>query len=116
MKTPQAPIMTRIFTHPGEMLREEFMLPMQLSANALALALSIPTSRILDIIHERRGITADTATRLARYFGMSERFWTNLQAEYDLSVVRQKKHREIERIVPHAQTKHTLEKSSTVFA
>ena len=91
----------RIFTHPGEMLREEFMLPMQLSANALAIGLSVPVSRILDIVHERRGISADTAARLAKYFGTSERFWTNLQAEYDLSVVRQKKKADLERIVPH---------------
>ena len=91
----------RIFTHPGEMLREEFLLPMQLSANALAIGISVPVSRILDILHERRGITADTAARLAKYFGTSERFWTNLQAEYDLSVVHQKKKTVLESIVPH---------------
>ena len=93
----------RVFTHPGEMLREEFMLPMRLSANALALGISVPVSRILDIIHERRGISADTAARLAKYFGMSERFWTNLQAEYDLSVVRMKKKAVLDRIVPYAR-------------
>ena len=93
--------MERIFTHPGEMLREEFLLPMQLSANALAAGINVPVSRILDILHERRGITADTAARLAKYFGTSERFWTNLQAEYDLSVVHQKKKTVLERIVPH---------------
>jgi len=99
----------RIFTHPGEMLREEFMLPMQLSANALAIGLSVPVSRILDIVHERRGISADTAARLAKYFGTSERFWTNLQAEYDLSVVRLKKKTDLERIVPHIHGAPTAE-------
>lgn len=97
----------RIFTHPGEMLREEFMLPMRLSANALAIGINVPVSRILDIIHERRGISADTAARLAKYFGTGERFWTNLQAEYDLSVVRLKKKADLERIVPHAGVTQT---------
>ena len=94
---------TRIFTHPGEMLREEFMKPMGISANALAVALCVPLSRILDIIHERRGISADTSIRLARYFGTTERFWINLQAEYDLSVLRQFRQKEIERIIPRAE-------------
>ena len=93
----------RIFTHPGEMLREEFMQPMQLSANALAIGINVPVSRILDIVHERRGISADTAARLAKYFGTSERFWTNLQAEYELSVIRLKKKAMLERIVPLAR-------------
>lgn len=96
----------RIFTHPGEMLREEFLLPMQISSNALAMAISVPVSRILDIIHERRGISADTAARLARYFGTSERFWLNLQAEYDLSVLYQHKQQELERIMPYIHADH----------
>jgi len=91
----------RIFTHPGEMLREEFMVPMNLSANALAIGINVPVSRILDIIHERRGVSADTAVRLAKYFGTTERFWTNLQAEYDLSIVHQEKKSDLDRIVPH---------------
>ncbi|MDL2290567.1 HigA family addiction module antidote protein [Desulfovibrio sp. OttesenSCG-928-F20] len=99
----------RIFTHPGEMLREEFMLPMQLSANALAIGICVPVSRILDILHGRRGISADTAARLAKFFGTSERFWTNLQAEYDLSVVRLKKKEDLERIVPHINVVHVVE-------
>lgn len=90
----------RIFTHPGEMLLEEFMLPMHISANALAIAIYIPVSRILDIIHERCGISADTTVRLARYFGTTERFWLNLQTEFDLSVVHQKRKADLERIVP----------------
>ena len=93
----------RVFTHPGEMLREEFMAPMNLSSNALAIGINVPVSRILDIVHERRGISADTAVRLAKYFGTTERFWTNLQAEYDLSVVHQKKKSDLDRIVPHVR-------------
>ena len=99
----------RVFTHPGEMLREEFMLPMQLSANALAIGINVPVSRILDIVHERRGISADTAVRLAKYFGTSERFWTNLQAEYDLSMVRLKKKADLERIVPRSYATSAVE-------
>ena len=74
--------------HPGEILREEFLVPLGLSANALALALRVPAPRINDIVRERRAISADTALRLARYFGTSERFWLNLQAQYDLDVQR----------------------------
>lgn len=70
--------------HPGEILREDFMRPLELSANALAKALHVPAGRINDIVLERRGITPDTALRLARYFGGDARSWLNLQAEYDL--------------------------------
>src|SRR5208337_5696432 len=70
--------------HPGEMLREEFMKPLGLSANALAIALRVPVTRISEIVRERRGITADTALRLARYFNMTPEFWMRLQMEYDL--------------------------------
>ncbi|HVT96382.1 MAG TPA: HigA family addiction module antitoxin [Acidobacteriaceae bacterium] len=73
--------------HPGEMLREEFMKPLGLSANALALALRVPVTRITEILNERRSITADTALRLSRYFRMSANFWLRLQAQYDLEVV-----------------------------
>jgi addiction module HigA family antidote len=72
--------------HPGEILREEFLVPLNLSANALAIALGVPTPRINDIARERRGITADTALRLARYFGTSAEFWMGLQADYDLRI------------------------------
>lgn len=72
--------------HPGEILREEFLLPFKLSANALAIALSVPAPRINDIVRERRGITADTALRLSRYFGTSPEFWMGLQADYDLRI------------------------------
>jgi len=74
-----------VTTHPGEMLREEFMIPLGISANKLALQTGMPATRITEILHERRGVTADTALRLARYFGMSPQFWLNLQSTYELS-------------------------------
>ena len=70
--------------HPGEVLREEFLVPMGFSANALAIALQVPAPRINDVVREKRGISADTALRLARYFGTSAEFWMGLQADYDL--------------------------------
>ena len=72
--------------HPGEILREEYMVPMGLSANALARALGVTPARINDIVRERRGVTADTALRLARYFGTDAPSWINLQTAYDLRV------------------------------
>lgn len=72
--------------HPGEILREEFLVPLGLSAHALAQALRIPAPRINDIVRERRSITPDTALRLARYFGTTPQFWLNLQASYDLKI------------------------------
>lgn len=75
----------RIKTHPGEVLREEFLTPLGLSAHGLAMALRVPATRIGEILHQRRGISADTALRLARYFGNSAQFWINLQTAYDLS-------------------------------
>ncbi len=72
--------------HPGETLREDFLKPLGLSANRLAIELHVPVTRINDIAHGRRSITADTALRLARYFGTSPQFWINLQANYDLEV------------------------------
>ena len=72
--------------HPGETLREDFLAPLGLSANRLAIELHVPVTRINDILHGRRSITADTALRLARYFGTSPQFWINLQANYDLEV------------------------------
>jgi addiction module HigA family antidote len=80
--------MARIRTHPGEVLREEFMKPLALSANALALALRVPATRIGAIIRDDnpRAVSADTALRLARYFGTTPAFWLNLQTAYDLSL------------------------------
>lgn len=72
--------------HPGEILREEFMIPLGLSANALAIALRVPAPRINDIVRERRAISADTALRLARYFGTSAEFWLGLQSDYDMKI------------------------------
>lgn len=72
--------------HPGEILREEYMAPLGLAANALARALGVTPARINDIVRERRGITGDTALRLARYFGTDAQSWLNLQAAYDLRV------------------------------
>ena len=80
--------MERVTTSPGEMLREEFLEPLGLSANALALALRVPANRITAILNEERTITADTALRLARYFGTSARFWLNVQQSHDLSKAR----------------------------
>lgn len=70
--------------HPGEILREDYLEPLGLSANALSKALHVPAPRINDIVRERRGITADTAMRLARYFGGDARSWLNLQTNYEL--------------------------------
>ena len=72
--------------HPGEILREEFLKPLGMSAHQLALRLRVPATRITDIVNEKRGITADTALRLSRYFGTSPKFWLNLQASYELEV------------------------------
>ena len=74
--------------HPGEILREDFMKPLGLSVNKLALDLHVPATRIGEIVHERRRITADTALRFARYFNTNPEFWLNLQNFYDLEVSR----------------------------
>jgi antitoxin HigA-1 len=83
--------------HPGEILREDFLVPLEMSVNALALALNVPATRLHEIVKERRGITADTAFRLSRYFDTSPEFWMNLQTTYDLKVLPNRK--EIERKV-----------------
>jgi addiction module HigA family antidote len=95
----------RVRTHPGEVLREEFMRPLGLSANALALDLHVPPNRISAIVRRERprAVTADTALRLGRYFGTSAEFWLNLQTAYELSLAREALHETIERHVrPHA--------------
>lgn len=74
--------------HPGEVLREEFLQPMGISAHALAMALHVPAPRINDIVRERRSVTADTALRLARYFGTSAGFWLGLQSDHDAAIAR----------------------------
>lgn len=78
----------RVTTHPGEILDEEFLKPLNLSANALALDLRVPANRITDIIRGERGVTPDTALRLGRYFGTTPEFWMNLQGMHDLTKAR----------------------------
>jgi addiction module HigA family antidote len=86
--------------HPGEILREDFMKPVGLTVNKLALEIHVPATRIGEIVHERRRITAETALRLARYFNTNAEFWLNLQNFYDLEVTRRSgKVSEIERQV-----------------
>ena len=77
--------MKRVTTHPGEMLEEEFLKPLGMSARALAKEIDVPANRLTEMIVGRRGMTADTAIRLARYLGNSAEFWMNLQAMYDLT-------------------------------
>ena len=89
--------------HPGEILREDFMKPMGLSVNKLALDLHVPATRIGEIVHERRRVSVDTALRLARYFNTNAEFWLNLQNFYDLEVSRRSTEAsEIERQVQSA--------------
>jgi len=76
--------------HPGEILLEEFLLPMNISQNKLARDISVPPRRINEIVHGKRSVTADTALRLARYFGVTEQFWMGLQADYDLEESRKR--------------------------
>jgi antitoxin HigA-1 len=85
--------------HPGEILNEDFMRPCGLSMNKLALDLRVPVTRIADIVAERRGITASTALRLARYFKTTGQFWLNLQTKYDLEVAEDEQRAKIERDV-----------------
>jgi addiction module HigA family antidote len=83
--------------HPGEILQEEFLKPMGLSQNRLALALRVPARRINEIVLGRRRVTADTALRLSRYFGMSSQFWLGLQMDYELDVAADKIESQIEK-------------------
>ena len=88
--------------HPGEILREDYLVSLNMSANALAKALNVPAPRINDIVRERRGISADTAMRLARYFGGDARSWLNLQVAYDLRVAEIDNAKRIEREIAPA--------------
>ena len=92
--------------HPGEMLREEFLLPLGLSANALAIAIGVPATRVGEIVNERRGISADTALRLGRYFHMTPEFWMGLQSDYDLELARFQSAEAIEESVRPAPLDH----------
>src|SRR5438477_10265916 len=98
------PIKTKTMppVHPGETLREDFLRPLGLTANRLAMELMAPATRVNDIVRGRRAITADTALRLARYFGTSPQFWMNLQTNYELELAEDARGAEIsERIRPH---------------
>jgi len=92
--TPITPI------HPGEILMEEFLEPLQVSQNRLAVAIGVPPRRINEIVHRKRRVTADTALRLARYFGTTDRFWLNLQTRFDLEVEKDHLGSVLERIEP----------------
>ena len=85
--------------HPGEILREDFLKPLGISMNRLALALRVPVTRVAEIVHQRRGITPDTALRLGRYFNTSARFWMNAQSSYDLEVAEDELQATVERDV-----------------
>jgi len=85
--------------HPGEILQEEFLVPLEITQYRLAKDISVPPRRINEIVHGTRSITADTALRLARYFGTSERFWLNLQARYDLETEKDRLGKRLEREV-----------------
>jgi len=87
------------FPHPGETIREDFLKPLGISVNKLALELRVPATRMTEIVHGRRGITADTALRLGRYFNTTPKFWLNLQASYDLAVTSEDRFEEIRRTV-----------------
>lgn len=91
--------------HPGEILSEEFLIPLKISQYRLAKDINVPARRINEIVHGKRAITADTALRLSRYFGLSERFWLNLQARYDIEVEKEKLKGRIEAEVKVLQRK-----------
>ena len=95
--------------HPGEILREEFMAPLGLSMNKVAMALRVPVTRIADIVNQRLGITADSALRFARYFRNSPAFWMNLQTRYDLEVAEDEIAAKVERDVQPLETTRTRE-------
>jgi len=87
--------------HPGEVLREEFLAPLGMAPHALAMALQVPAPRINDIVRERRAVSADTALRLARYFGTSADFWLGLQTDYDVARARASMGDALTRIARH---------------
>ncbi len=93
------PVRRSAAVHPGEMLRQEYLVPLNLSANALALALRVPATRISEIVNERRGISADTAYRLSVYFGTTPDFWMHMQIHYELSVLQSTSSKQIRKEV-----------------
>jgi addiction module HigA family antidote len=86
--------------HPGEILREEFLKPMKLTVYQLAKELHVPAPRLNDVVLRKRGVSADTAIRLARFFGTSEQFWLGLQAAYEVSMAKEALRNEIDQIKP----------------
>ena len=86
--------------HPGEIIKEEYLKPLNMSANALAVALRIPAPRINDVIRQKRGVSIDTALRLARYFNTTAQFWMNLQVSYDLKIAKQNMTKIKDEIIP----------------
>ncbi len=92
--------------HPGEVLQEEFLLPLKISQYKLAKDISVPARRINEIVHGKRSISADTALRLSRYFKLSERFWLNLQARYDLETEKERLNGRIKTEVKVFETSH----------
>ena len=97
--TDGIPVPARVTTHPGEVLGEEFLRPLGLSVNALAIALRVPATRIGAIVKGERAVTADTALRLARFFGTSPEFWVTMQAMHDLTKAQRESGATIERDV-----------------
>ena len=98
----------RVTTHPGEMLREEFLIPLGISQNALAIKIRVPATRIGEIVKGKRAITPDTALRLARFFGNSPEFWLNLQQMHDLSKARLELKKTIDREIERLQRRLNL--------
>lgn len=94
--------------HPGEILREEFLKPLKLTAYALAKRIRVPAPRVNDIVLEKRGITADTAVRFAKFFGTSEQFWLNLQASYEINQIKAAQREELDRIEPMSTARTEL--------
>jgi addiction module HigA family antidote len=92
-------------THPGEMLMEEFLIPMSLTQRDLATGIHVPYQRVNDLIHKRRGVTPSTALRLAKFFGTTPEFWMNLQSRWDLFAAGKTEQRVIETIHPYNHTR-----------
>ncbi len=97
---------------PGVILREDFMEPLDISINQLARDLSVPPNRISEIVNGKRSITADTALRLQRYFGVEAQFWLNLQTEHDLRMIKRKIWTDIERRIIPIKTSETISENS----
>lgn len=92
-------------THPGEILREEFLKPMKLSAYRLAKSIGVPVNRITSIVNENRAISPETGLLMARYFGVSDGLWTNLQAHYDLECAKDHLRAKLRNLTPYHETR-----------